>query len=95
MATQRFEICNGPAKWDLMLSLFDGTSTNPRLARFQVHELFGAKTFIPILINGVSREDGSGEKWIFTGYVDGKPAKGFFSTQDRHGWIELDVATFK
>jgi hypothetical protein len=82
-------ILDGPSKFDLMLSLFDGNSTKPRYARFFILEP-GARessNSIPVLISGIIREDGSGEKWIFTGYIQGKSVTGYFCTQDRRGWI--------
>ena len=88
MATQRFEILEGPSKLDLMLGLFDGTSTKPRLVLFSLWDGASAWTVTSVLLSGVSREDGSGESWIFTGCTNGKSIKGYFSTKTRKGHLE-------
>jgi len=96
MATQRFEITDGPGKWDLMLGLFDGTCTNPRRVAFTLWSNLLEKGFyLRLLLSGVSREDGSGESWIVTGYVNdnsgisGRAIKGYYSTRTRKGHLDI------
>lgn len=95
MATRRFTIVSGPSKFDLMLGLFDGNSKKPRLVTFVILEdVLRTKTVnYQTLLSGVSREDGSGDKWMFTGQItshqSGRPVRGFFSTRNRRGYLEL------
>jgi hypothetical protein len=74
-----------------MLSLFDGTSTKPRLVEFHVVREHSVSPLIifSVLLVGVQREDGSGESWNFTGYHYDVPVKGHFSTKTRRGWVEI------
>lgn len=96
----RWDITDGPSKWDLMLALFDGDAQHRRWHVFTVSDPQASpreKTSnlgMPILVNGLAREDGSGENWLFNGeWDDGTIAqnkvRGFFSTKTRKGWIEL------
>jgi len=88
--TTNYSIQNGPSKFDLMLSLFDGTSTNPRLVEFHVVREHSVSILVfSVLLVGVQREDGSGESWLFTGHHDGKRVKGYFSTKTRRGRVEI------
>ena len=88
MTPQGFQIVDGPSKFDLMLGLFSGTCMNPRRVQFFV--LDGSdRTMLSTLLSGVSREDGSGESWLFTGHTNGKFVKGYFSTKTRKGHLEL------
>lgn len=93
MATQRFEVLGGPSKFDLMLCLFDNNIPDrQRTAGFLLDGL--GKFVNDFIINGVEREDGSGEKWMLTGVrvVNGRIAghmRGYYNTQTRRGWLEL------
>ena len=85
----RYDITDGPSKMDFMLSLFDGDTQHRRPVVFTLRGE-GLTSFI---IDGVEREDGSGENWIFKGsYYLGSISRilahGFFSTRMRKGWIE-------
>lgn len=88
-----FEITQGPSKFDLCVSLFDGNRQGRRIVEFEIKN--PAKIAkIKVAINGVDQEDGSGEKWIFRGYLFGTGIScnvhGFLSTQDRKGWIDFE-----
>ncbi len=95
----RFNITNGPSKWDLMLALFDGDCHHKRMVRFSLKDLKRDPIKDPeipdlsFVINTLEREDGSGENWNFEGYYPGSsqngPCQGFFSIRTRTGWIEF------
>ena len=89
MATQEFQILEGPSKYDLMLGLFDGNCAKPRLVLFALWDGARTRTVTSVLLSGVSREDGSGESWIVTGYTNGKRVKGYYSTKTRKGNLEM------
>ncbi len=95
----RFEITNGPSKWDLMLSLLDGDSKNRREVVFVVHEGIGHTEGMHVRIDTLEREDGSGESWNFKGRIPyilrdfiastEKKIEGHFSTRTRKGHLRL------
>ena len=95
----RFNITDGPSKWDLILSIFDGDSSNRRKATFSIeepeaHEKYPRLPDLDFVINGATREDGSGENWLIQGYYPGAndptvPMNGFYSTKNRRGWLEF------
>lgn len=101
MTTIRSDISNGPCKFELMMALFDRKSVNTRDVEFKL----GANdsTIVAhVVITGVEIEDGSGEKWIFKGYVrnvaptseqsvppPSRQCFGFYRTDSRRGWLEL------
>ena len=91
MSTQCFEIIGGPSKFDLMLCLFDNNI--PDRQRMAGFVLSGLGNFPhDFIINGVEREDGSGEKWLIRGVRNGRSAeqmKGYYNTQNRRGRLEL------
>lgn len=99
---KRYEIQSGPSAMDLMFSLFMGSSAekNRQAIRFQIgtgSELSGVKLAMNVRIDGMTREDGSGNCWIFTGYQvlstgDLRQVKGFFNSHTRHGYLEVDVS---
>jgi len=86
----RIDIVNGPNKWDLMLSLFDNSTSRPRIPEFH---LKSGRVF-RLLVNEVGRESGSGDNWLISGFIvldDGSCGLGFngyYSTKDRDGWLE-------
>ncbi len=102
----RFEIVGGPSKLSLMFVLFRETGTSQsfffKLLDPQCEEGVWAGDFkIEVTVDGLLREDGSGEKWLFEGYAlltkvlripgipDSAKVKGYFNTQTRKGWIEV------
>lgn len=100
MTTIRADIIQGPPKFELMLALFDRKVVNTRSVEFKLAG--GNNISAHVVINGVEVEDGSGESWIFKGYVrrismhpeESVPPPpsncyGFYRTDTRKGWIEL------
>lgn len=98
--TQRFEIENGPSKWDLMLALFDDTSR--RFVKFLISD----RGDIEVVITDVGRGGPEEGKWRLKGYTFGfgvqfdrlgplptstscHPVSGYFSTKTRKGRIEF------
>lgn len=94
MAT-RFNITDGPSKWDLMLALFDGDGPHRRPCKFSFRESENRQEITSLLqIEDVRRDGGDGELWIMTGFtVDPDvPNQSFyanFSTRDRKGWVQF------
>ena len=88
------EIVNGPSKWDLMLGLFDGNSSSRRSVVFSAVNLFNNIEEVAVFVNFLAREDGSGEKWNFAGFMidaawKAVAVKGYFSTQHRRGTMTV------
>jgi len=49
---------------------------------------------VVVVINGLTREDGSGEKWLFEGYLPNNQIRnqkvdGYFNLLTRTGWIRF------
>jgi len=99
-------IVNGPSKFDLMVSLFDGDCNHRREVKFHTERPeksphrsglmdypIMVNTYPAIVINGIERESGGGENWNFQGFllgVDCCNVKGYYSTQTREGWLERE-----
>lgn len=97
----RYEITAGPSKMDLMLALFDQPVIDgvaqKRSVRFAVESVTDNKYRVTvgdvdIIIDSVSREDGSYESWNFEGRFVPRPGdhlhprvKGHYSTRHRKG----------
>ena len=80
-----FRIIGGPSKFDLMVSLFEGNPENRTVVAFK---LGGLRQDINVAITGIRQEDGSGESWIFEGWVVGEPSaqvKGHYGSRLRGG----------
>ena len=88
--TTHHDIHQGPPKFDLMLALFD-RNPNTRNVDFRIGGDRNVTTLV--IITGVELEDGSGESWIFKGYVQNtsmsKQCRGWYRTDSRRGWIEF------
>jgi len=82
----RHNIIDGPSKFDLMVSLFVGDSVHRHDVKFSFQEDSEAS----IVINDVKRESGNGETWFIIGYCEHKKVKGYYSTQTRKGWLEIE-----
>ena len=68
MTTERNRIINGPSKWDFVLSATDGDNAHRRVVNFELDAGYGRKLPVNnVLIDGLAREDGSGENWLFVG----------------------------
>ncbi len=87
-------ISGGPSKFDLMLSLLDGSNAagTRRRVSFMVDDIGE----IEVVVNRLSREDGSGESWNFEGFAQTfgpsysyDKVEGYFSTRSRRGTIRL------
>lgn len=86
-------IIDGPSKFDLMVSLFDGTTESQKVLVFRLDN----QRILNIRITSLQREDGSGENWIFQGFTNHYPrpyaeeqhVNGFFSTQNRKGRLTI------
>lgn len=101
MTAIRSTITQGPSKFDLSIALFDRKPVNTR----SVELTLGDGRVVQLVINGVEVEDGSGESWIFKGYlrrihprpghepstVPAPPSNcfGYYRTDTRRGWLEL------
>jgi len=85
------KVVGGPGKFDLMVAFFDGDCRNRRNVTF-VTGISGkvTRTFGPVVINSMEREDGSGESWNISGYEmnTNKKFKMLFSTKTRQGSYE-------
>lgn len=82
-------LSNGPSKFDVMLALFDRKNPSPRSVQFSLEDDPSEK--VNVVITGISIEDGSGESWLFTGflkYAEARKIKGWFRTDRRVGHFE-------
>ncbi len=93
----QLEITDGPSKFDLMLALFDGNCEHRREVVFNLRAGKSTSTLAVIdsvvVIDSVTREDGSGESWNFEGrvvdFVGNPKIIGYFSTRTRKGWVRF------
>lgn len=69
-----FRIVNGPSKFELVISLFEGNPTPRHTATFEIEAVGGVQ--FKVAIYCISQEDGSGESWNFEGYLTNGPSKG-------------------
>jgi hypothetical protein len=99
----RFSLVNGPSKFDLMAALFVGSSGSN--GHSPVTFTTEDEQEIEVYINKVGREDGSGESWIFEGFIskvnkvpvkfapgDSNNVTGWFRTSNRRGWFEYETS---
>lgn len=93
-ATERGFITHGPGKWDLAVALLDGDASHQKHVEFVVETRHDGTWECEVQINGLEREDGSGNRWLFNGWLHfqgsslGK-VKGYFDVQTRRGWVEI------
>lgn len=97
----RAEINGGPSKFDLTLALFD----RKPIVRAVEFKFTGESAMSAlVVINEIGIEDGSGESWLFKGYVRSvrigsggnhsvpplppRRVHGWYRTDTRKGWIE-------
>ena len=100
MAQFEYHIVGGPGKFDLMVSFFD----HGRTIGFRLRRKFGDKAneYVVVVINQISKEDGSCEHWMIDGYlVSSGPDKdhqspargkfhGYYSTRESNsGWMTI------
>lgn len=91
MVTQdKYNITDGPSKFDLVLALFDG-----KTARITLE----GKEIVPVYINSVKAEDYRREGWFLDGYngsvlILGKSLlgvgefTGYYNSRTRKGWLK-------
>jgi hypothetical protein len=100
MATEKRQVIDGPSKYDLMVALFNEVNDVKRRHKvvFTTTAAEGSPvTFkLTAVIEGVMREDGTGESWCINGYtVPSHPSvrvqtfTGHFSTQSRQGHLHF------
>lgn len=65
MSSKVYDIVAGPSKFDLMASLFMGDFRDRKPVVFHVMQNGRSVPPFVVHINGVDREDGSGESWCF------------------------------
>lgn len=87
-------IVGGPSKYDLSVAFFDVIKGRRRSVTFKVGGPdFPTVTEIPIVINSIEWEDGSGNSWNLKGYasdgiIQGRNVTLYFNSSSRDGWIE-------
>jgi len=76
-------ITAGPCKFDLLTKGF--------CTRQSVHFVLEGGNRVSCILNTVGYEDGSGNKFMLSGYVENQPSatefRGYFDTAKRLGWI--------
>jgi hypothetical protein len=92
-------ILNAPSKWDLAVAFFSKVEKGcHRTVTFTVYgpDFPGGTCDIEVGINSLKWEDGSGESWLFEGFIKKNnpinldlKVKGWFRTSDRKGWIDI------
>lgn len=101
-AAERYEIQRGPSKFDMMVSLFSGAKLDRKTVSLRMRSTtkFVRDVNVDIVIEGVKREDDSGEEWLFSGVIcskdslpfcEGETVKGCFNTSDRRGLLLREV----
>jgi hypothetical protein len=85
---QRYDITDGPSKWELMLSLFD-ENRNIIPVLFRVLKVFDNRIYV--VITDIGKGQPIGVDFHFKGHLQGydTAVRGRFSTQSRDGWIEV------
>jgi hypothetical protein len=86
----RYTIKDGPSKWDLSVSLFEGNPSARHLVTFQL--LHAPEREISVAMVQVGQEDGSGESWVFEGHTRGSNSSnvsGYYSSRNREGYIDI------
>ena len=94
MATKKFYIINGPSKWDLMISLFDGDNAHSRRSVEFVYVVQAPETSSKAvdeikanaIICSLSRNMLGGHIWKFEGFINGLiTISGEFNDSTRRG----------
>lgn len=89
----RFNVTNGPSKFDLTLALVDGDGNHRRRVLFSVKNS-GANVChdLPFIIDEIGREDNSGESWLIRGHLCVRgwtKMTGCYNTRTCTGWVEF------
>ncbi len=106
MSITQMPIVDGHGKFELFSQLHDIGRVHPRPAFELTVQCPGfhraALAAIDVYINGISAEDGSGNNWLFRGYVvvgnnswllkflgDTRSFTGYYNTRTRKGSLEV------
>lgn len=83
MATYSVRVTDGPGKFDLMLSLFEGKTVEFR-------DSGGVR--MTVKVNGLAIEEGSRNDWLIDGYFEGTLIRlhAFYDLRTRRGHIDWD-----
>lgn len=91
--SEQLNITDGPSSVDLVFALAKCYDKNPYRVKMMVYApgaLVGLEHVIAI--NQLGHEDGSGHKWLFSGFiVDEEPwqkIEGYFDSATRKGWLK-------
>ena len=89
-----FRIIGGPCKWALSIALFSPSRSEAKKVLLKVIPKGKTrKEEMIISINSITQEDGSGESWLFGGYLQpggaGYYAKGYYRTDQRSGHMSV------
>lgn len=98
--TQWYEVTGGDSKEKLLAQLFDiGRIRNRPPFRMTImprDEAHPHPLEASLLVNGITAESGSGDRWIITGHLNSArfdkrttSFKSFYDTRTRTGWMEL------
>ncbi len=91
-APNTVHISDGPGKFELLVSLFEGNKVPRTKVRFKISNgrISDRDTEnLDVAITMVAQEDGSGDSWLFEGYTRDSPrgkVHGLYSTRSRSGW---------
>jgi hypothetical protein len=89
----RYDITNGPSKFDLMVALFKKNE----MVQFSIKSpaVFRDTKVVEIIINGIACEDGSRESWLIEGmYAEPtypnhlRRFEGYYNSRTRIGWLK-------
>lgn len=85
---ERQDLSDGPSKWDLMMATFGSNEQVPNI-QFRVAK---SSITLPIRLQRIGREDGSGDRFLFSGVLQdatNRTVEGYFDTKGRTGWIAV------
>jgi hypothetical protein len=86
-----YSVNAGPELSEMRDSLFVGS--NLRQSRQTVAFQLNKESMIHVVINGIHREDGSGDNWIFEGYIPDSDksllVKGYYTTERHIGTLTI------
>ncbi len=82
---------NGPDKWELATAYFQPFLEGKRCVVFMISNESGEGRPTPLTVELtlILAEDGSGDSWLFEGYITGARRRrihGLYSTKNKQGW---------
>jgi hypothetical protein len=100
--SKQHNLCNGPDKHAFETCLFFGDNRNRVTVYFELGDKKKGQNQFQVIINSAQREDGSGQSWLFNGYVvsgrdmDGTLKLGpryeaYYNFKNRQGWIRFFI----